>query len=228
MLDYTRAAVTLILEDFKKFAKAFKNASLVFTTAYFIYVLIARTGLFAANVVLASLFFIYTIFEFITFKKDPNVVKNVKQMVRKSYKWISLGIKLITLVALVYGIYNATTAMTPFSTITTTLMIVLWIFQVFLELLIQIVESKVVMVREGITKDVEELRKPLDGFKNIVKRVKREPLPPVPEKSKEMLRLEKRIEAIETEKKNKKKAKSKFLKTKKAKVEELPAPKAKK
>lgn len=212
MFDYSKAAFVVLLDDIKKFAKVFKTLSLVFTTGYFIYVLVTQSGFFIANIILASLFLIYTIFEFVVTKKD---IKKIKRVVKHSYSYITLGIKLMTLGAMIYGIYTATKAMTPISIIFTTLMIVLWIFQVLLEFFIQIMENKIDLIVVGLNKDYENLRKPIDGISNVFKRIKGQEIAPPVEKSKEIIRLEKKIQVLEEEKKQKKeqqKAEKKSLK----------------
>ena len=197
MLDYTKTAVNIILEDLRKFAKIVKTISLVFTTGYFIFVLVMRSGILIANIVLASLFFIYTIFELIATKKD---IKKIRKIVKKSFHWIKLSIKFLTLLAMIYGIYTATTGISDLSIIFVTLVIVLWIFQVLLELFIQIFENKMDLFIAGWNKDIEDIKRPITSIKNVFRRVKGEQLPPQPEKSKELLILEKRLEQTQVKK----------------------------
>lgn len=203
MIDYTKAAVLLILDDIKKFKKIFKLFSLVFTTGYFIYVLITQSGLLVANIILSILFLGYTIFEFVATKKD---IKRIKRVVRRSYSWITLGIKSLTLAAMIYGIYTATKAVSAITIILATLMIVFWVLQVFLELLIQIIENKVDLVVAAVHKDIENVKKPIDSIGNIFKKIRGQEIPPPPEKSKEIIRLEKKIQILEEEKKSRKQA----------------------
>lgn len=197
MLNYTKASISLILEDFKRYSRIFRTFSLVFTTLYFLYVLITRSGFLVANIILAVLFLGYTIFDIVTMNKD---LKKLKKIIQRTYSWLKLSINFITLIAVVYGIYTATTDVKPITTIFTTLMIVFWVFQVILELIIQILESKVDLLIAAINKDVENVMKPVDSIKNIFKKVKGEPLPPVKEKTKEIIRIEKRLDTIELEK----------------------------
>jgi len=201
MFKYTRASILLILDDVKKYSKIFKYGSLVFTTAYFIYALVMQTGNFIANIILATLFVGYTVFEFITAKMD---IKTAKRVVKRSYNWIKLGIKTFTLGAMIYGIYTATTNVSAISTILATLMIILWVLQVLLELVIEIVEDKIDLVVAGWNKDMEDMKKPVTAVGNVIKKVKGESIDPAPEKSKEVLLLEKKIKEIELKKKGKK------------------------
>ena len=193
--------MAIILEDIRKYAKMFKRFSLAFTTGYFVYVIAMQVGILAVNIVLALLFLTYTIFEFSTFKNDS---KQVKRLVRKSYKAINLTIRLITLGSMIYGIYAATREVSALSILFATLMIVLWVLQVFLEIFVHILENKVDLVIAGWNKDMEDVKKPITDIGRVVRKLKGEKLPPPPEKSKEIIRLEKKIEELEKEKKAKK------------------------
>ena len=70
MFKYTKASIELILEDIRRYCAIFKFGSLSFTSIYFIYALIARTGNFYTNLVLAIMFFAYTIFDLATQKRN--------------------------------------------------------------------------------------------------------------------------------------------------------------
>ena len=110
MLNYTKASIALILEDFKRYSRIFRTFSLVFTTLYFLYVLITQSGFLVANIILAVLFLGYTTFDIVTMKKD---IKKLKKIIQRTYNWLKLSINFITLIAVVYGIYTATTDVKP-------------------------------------------------------------------------------------------------------------------
>ena len=152
MFKYTKEAINLIVEDFKKYMNIFKYGSLIFTVAYFIYAISMRTGNLIANIVLASLFVAYTIFDFVTSKKE---IKEAKRIVKRGYKWSKLLIKTFTLGAMLYGIYTATTNVSAISTILATLMIILWVLQVLLEIVVEVIEDKVNIVIEAFKEDID-------------------------------------------------------------------------
>lgn len=197
MFDYTKASAAIISDDIKKYVKIFKNFSLVFTTCYFIFVIFTQTGVLAINITLALLFLMYSIFEFVTFTND---LKKIKKVVKKSYRAIMLSIKLFTLVAMIYGIYTATTDISAISILFAVLMVLFWVLQVFLELFVHVFENKFALFIAGYNKDMEDLKKPVTDLKKVVRRLKGEVIPPEPEKSKELVRLEKKIREIENEK----------------------------
>lgn len=190
MLDYTTTAIDIIKEDLKKFSRFVKIVSLVFTTGYFIFVLFLGTGNFVVNLVLASLFFIYTIYDLIFGKKSN---RSVKKIVKQTYKWTTLLIRFGSLVAMLYGIYTASSAV-PITIILSTLMIILWIFQVMLELFITIFNSKVELIMAAVKQDIDNVKKPITKIQNVIRRVKGEPIPETPPKTRGILQIEKKIE----------------------------------
>ena len=171
MFKYTRTAIDIIISDIKKFSTIFNYGSLIFTSAYFIYALVTKTGNFIANIILASLFVGYTIFYFITKSME---MKTAKKIVKRSYKWIKIVIKTFTLGAMIYGIYITTTNVTPISIILATLMIILYVLQILLELACEIVEDKKDLLVEAVAKDMEIVTRPVSAVGNFVKRIKGE------------------------------------------------------
>lgn len=212
MFKYTKEAIELVIEDIKKYSRIFKYGSLIFTTAYFIYALLSQTGNFIVNITLTSLFICYTIFDFATHKNKSHTARRI---VKRTYKWIRLGINAFTLGAMIYGIYTATTNVSPISIIFATLMIILWVIQIFLELVIEIIENKVDMLKNALTQDVEDIKKPFTAVGNVFKKLKGEEIKPAPKKSKGILRIEQRLKEKHEKKKSENKLKAFFSKNKK-------------
>ena len=200
MFKYTRTAIDIIISDIKKFSTIFNYGSLIFTSAYFIYALVTKTGNFIANIILASLFVGYTIFYFVTKSME---MKTAKKVVKRSYKWIKIVIKTFTLGAMIYGIYTATTNVTPISIILATLMIILYVLQILLELACEIVEDKKDLLVEAVAKDIEIVTRPVSAVGNFVKRMKGEEVV-IEEKepSRELKILEKRMAKNKLKKEN--------------------------
>lgn len=199
MFEYTRASIKVTLEALNRYAKIFKYGSLIFTSAYFGYALYTDTGIFILNAVLASLFVIYTLFDLITAR--INNIHTAKKIIKRSYGWVSLMLKLVSLGAMVYGIYSAATNVTAISTILATLMIILWVLQAFLELIIAVIEDKYDLILAGWKQDVDNIMKPKTKIDNFFKKMKGEPIPLPPEKSREIIILEKKIKEMELAKK---------------------------
>ena len=195
MFKYTREALSVIIEDIKKYCRFFKYGSLLFSIAYFVYSLFTKTGYFIANIILISLLSAYTIFDIITSKIN---IKYVKRYVKRSYKWINLSIKALTLGATLYGIYTATTHVSAFSTIIITLMIVLWLAQLLLEIAIEIIENKADLLINAYNQDIKDIKdtvkKPITFITNGFKKITGREIPPEEEKSKIIKKLDKRIE----------------------------------
>lgn len=171
MFKYTKAAVDIIIEDIKKYCNIFKYGSMIFTFAYFIYALYTNNGNVIVNIVLISLFFLYTVLDILTHNKD---FKLLKKIIRRSYKSIKLLTKTFSLGVMIYGIYMATTNVSPISIILATLMIILWVLQLLFEIVIEIFNDKKDLLIAGWNKDIENLKKPVTTVNNFIKKVKGE------------------------------------------------------
>ena len=147
-----------ILNDFKKLCKIFKYGSLVFTAVYFIVALILQIGNVIANSILATLFVAYTIFDFVASKKN---IKKTKKIVKRSYKWVKIAIRAFTLASMIYGIYIATTAVSAISIIIATLTIIMWVLQVMIEIVIEVIEDKWELLYQSIQKDIAGIKENL-------------------------------------------------------------------
>ena len=154
MFDYSRAAGQLILEDLKKWCHRFKTFFSIFTLIYLSYCLIMDVGIFYVNATLLVLYVIYTVCEFIAFKKQN---KKLKRVVSRGYKYARLALKTLTLGSTLYGIYIASTAVDGISLILATLTIILWVLQVLLEVVTVIVEPRVKLFVAGVMKDGKPL-----------------------------------------------------------------------
>ncbi|MDR0934773.1 MAG: hypothetical protein LBM03_00490 [Erysipelotrichaceae bacterium] len=204
MFKYTKAAIDLIVEDFKKYALVFKYCSLVISIGYFTFAILTKIGNFYANAILGVLFILYLIFEIITdsLKSKP---KKVKKIVRRTYKWTKIAVNMFSLAAAIYSIYTAVKNVSAISIILTTLMIIMWVLDVLLEIVVEILQSKYAYLIAGFNKDIEDIKKPIAApvkkAKDLFKKMKGEEIEPEPKKSKEIEILEKRINA--NKKKNK-------------------------
>jgi hypothetical protein len=163
MLDHSKAALALIQEDLKKWTKVFKIVFSIFSLLYLSYSFLVKNGNFYVNIILISLYSIYTFFELLTYKKD---MKKVKKIIARSYKWSTLFLKAFTLGTLLYGIYVGTRNVDGISMILTTLMIILWTLQVLLEILVTIIEPRIKLFTAGIMADL----KPVANVINFVKK----------------------------------------------------------
>ncbi len=191
MFKYTKASIELILEDIRKYGNIFRYGSLSFTSVYFIYALVAKTGNFYANLILAILFFSYTLFDFLTRKRN---VKKVKKVVQRSYSVVKFSIRAFTLGATIYGLYTASTNTNPISTVLTTLMIIMWVLQVLMELVGYVFEDKKDLLLAGINKDLENLKKPVTEVGNFFKKVSGQEVEEETPPSKEEQILERRVQ----------------------------------
>ena len=190
MLKYTKAAVTLVKDNLKLYAKIFKYSSLIFSLAFYIYSICTDTGNFIVNIILISLLGAYLAFETITFNRN---IIFIKKVVYKGVKWVKLVLKAFTISTTIYSIYLTSTHVNAVTIILTTLMIMMFIIQLIIEIVSLIVEHNIDYVLQAIHQDIEDMKKPVNNIKNVFRKMVGEEVIPEPKKSKKILKLEKRI-----------------------------------
>ena len=193
MFKYTKAALSLVIDNLKLYAKIFKYSSLIFSLAYYIYSLVTETGNTIVNIILISLIGTYIIFETITFNKN---LKLTKKIVNKSFRWIRLALKAFTLASTIYSVYLTSTHVNAIRIILTTLLLAVFIIQVIIEIVTIIVEHNAKFIIEGFAQDMQDIKKPVNDIKNVIRRIKGEEIIENTPKSKKVLKLEKRIQKI--------------------------------
>lgn len=190
---YTTAAVMLIVDDIKKIAVLTKYISLFFTLLYFAIVLALRQGNFIANIILASLFLIYTIFDLITFHQGKKH-KEKRKKARLAYKIITLLIKGALLGANMYGLYVASTNTSFFAFVSTAFALIVWIINISLEIAIFIIDRRLTLLKESISKDTETILQPVTNVRNFFRKLKGEEQIAPKERSKLFLKFKKKID----------------------------------
>lgn len=190
VFPYTREAIEIVLKSLKKYGVFFKYGSLIFATIYFTFVLITKTGNFYINIILAALFGLYTLFEFIT--RDFSRLKLTRRVIKKSYKGLRYSIRFFALGAMIYGVYMVATNVTLISVVLATLMIVMWILQIFIEVVVTVIEDKLDLILAGVDIDVENYTRPITAVTNVIKKVKGEDVEkPHPRTPEQLLLIEK-------------------------------------
>lgn len=202
MFKYTRAALNIIVDNIKLFAKIFKYGTLVLSFAYYVLAIIFQIGYLIPNIVLLSLIVLFGLFELITYNLD---IGKSKRIVKRIFNWSKILIKTTTLGLMIYGMYLATTDVHPFSIIIATLMIIFWILQVLLEIVSGVIESKIYLVKAAFEKDMEDIKKPITTVSNVIKVIKGEEIKKPCKTSREIEILEEKIKKDKQKKKQKNK-----------------------
>lgn len=194
MFKYTKAAIDIVIEDIRRYCNIFKYSSMVVTILYFIYALCSKRANFIVNIILLALFVVYALLDLFTNAKK---LKSLKKIIKKSYKGLKMATKGFSLFVMIYGIYGAATNVSAISIILATLMIIMWVLQLFLEIFIEIFENKKDLIVAGWNKDIENLRKPVSTVANFIKKVKGEEIcKPENENCKEIKIIENKIERL--------------------------------
>lgn len=173
-----------------------KTASLLFTLltqtvyiGYLIYAICTGRGSLTVNAVLLSVSVAYLIFFSVMEVRLGSMSRRERRLerrrvkgVKRAYKWIKLTAKTFNLAVLLYGIYVGSESATPISTIITTLMIIVWVLEVFFASASLLVEHLVRVLAEAIEEDTRVIKESvtapvrgvIGGFKRLFRRGGRE------------------------------------------------------
>ena len=149
MFDYTQAAFSKVLKDFKRLRTAITVFVHLFSIAYLVYALITDTGFLIANVALLALTASYFVF-FIIMETKQNKTR-MRKRVTDVYGWCKRLIKLPLLVIAVYGLALSKTDFDPIS-----FMMICWILEILFYFVIRFLEIEKNFIMDGLYKDVHQ------------------------------------------------------------------------
>ena len=154
MFDYTQAAFSKVLKDFKRLRTVITVFVHLFSIAYLIYALATQTGFLIANVALLALTASYFVF-FILMESRQNKTR-LRKRVADIYGWCKRLIKLPLLVIAVYGLALSKTDFDPISFMMTLFMIICWILEILFYFIIRFLEIEKNFLFDSVYKDVHQ------------------------------------------------------------------------
>ncbi|MBQ9714265.1 MAG: hypothetical protein IJV83_02970 [Clostridia bacterium] len=152
MFEYTGAALSKILRDFKRIRIGITVGVHLLSIVYLIYALATQTGFLIANIALLALTATYFVF-FLIMENKQNA-KKMKRRIKTIYGWCKRLIKLPILGIAVYGLALAQTDFDPISFLMTLLMIIGWILEFLFYFIIQLVEIEKAFLLDSLHKDL--------------------------------------------------------------------------
>lgn len=158
MFRYTKAALSIILNELKKWAKILDIIFSAIMLVYFAYICIMSVGIVYINIALLVAYAVYTIFRFSTAKKED------KKLAAKIYKLFTLSMRGITLASTLYAIYVAGGDANGIAIIMAVLTLLLWVMETLVRLITSIVESKKDLVVSAFYMDIEPIIKAHNFF----------------------------------------------------------------
>ena len=167
MFDYTQAAFSKVLKDFKRIRTVITVFVHLFSIAYLIYALVSQTGFLAANIALLALTASYFVFFLIMESKAS--AKKIKKRIKEVYGWCKRLIKLPLLVIAVYGLALSKTDFDPISFMMTLLMLICWVLEFLFYIIIRFLEIEKNLIMDGLYKDlhIEPRKIPFIGEKIV-------------------------------------------------------------
>ena len=157
MFDYTKGAISKIIDDLKRIS-LFANCALhIFQIVYLIYIIFAPMGIFAVNIVLLALCIAHLVFTIYKYKYD--VKKSTKKTVKRTYKWIKRGLKLLTLSVPVYGLFftmsQPLTKTSAISLIVLLFSLISWAIGLLFDIILIITERRFNLFLDALKMDTE-------------------------------------------------------------------------
>ena len=167
MFKYTRAALTSISKDFKKWSYIFNWILLFVSIGYYVFAICTNLGYLWINIVSLSLITLFTIFDTCTKHCDFNDKKRVIILV---YNWSRIILRAITLGLTIYSLYVSAETANPVSIILATLMIIFWILSVLIEISKDIIISRYHLIINAFEEDIADIKRPFESIGNTFKK----------------------------------------------------------
>lgn len=206
MFDHAQVALNIIVDDFKKILFFIGLFTQICYMAYLVNALAVGSGNLIVNVVLLVLSVAYFVFTILARekkqKKDKG--KTARKAAKIAYKYSKIALKLYPLAISIYGLYHASESPAFFSVLLLCFTLVGWILQIVLDLFLSVVGKRLSLLKDGLSMDVQEIKKPVDAVGNFFKKISGKEVETPEPLTTRQLRLKERVEAFRAEKKAKK------------------------
>ena len=165
MFDFTRNAIEKTIRDIKRIDLGVNILIQLLYIAYLIIAIATGSGFFAVNVTLLALSLIYMIFFIIVSKYGD---RKIKKLGKKIYKYSKYFLRIFTLGAAVTDLFVAENV-SAFDIIFVSLMVLVFIVQIFLEIAIFVLTFRVKSFIKAVKNDLN----PVSNIKKLFNREKK-------------------------------------------------------
>lgn len=154
MLDYTKAAFSKIISDFRKISNGIKITTQLLSIVYLIYALFTneKMPIRIANAVLLVLALGYFVFFFIVEMRKGR--KQLKRLVKEIYGWSKRSIKFLTIGITVYGLVISKIEFDPLSFLLVVLMVLGWALELLFYIIIKFLEAEKTFLFDAVKADL--------------------------------------------------------------------------
>ena len=155
LMDHTKAALDLILDDMRSWGMRFRIAFAAVTSLYMLYAILAPVGHVVLNSVLLALMLGYTVCAICLSqgKLGPRV------RVWLHYRWVRIALRAFALGTTLYGAYAALTELDGWALLISLLSVITWVLEVVIALLVTIAEPKIKLIYAGFLEDTRPINK---------------------------------------------------------------------
>lgn len=154
MIQNTVSAVQIVIDDLKRYIRAFKFIFVLFSAGMLIFQIVIKSGSTIVNWCLLGGLAVYYVLDAI-FKARKR--SNPPRAIKITYAWFKICLNALALASTIYTLYSATSMdkISPISIVLATLSIILFVIKVILEIVTEVVASKFALIKAGFAQDVE-------------------------------------------------------------------------
>ncbi len=173
MIDYTIAAFSKIIEDFKKLGFWFTVGVNLAYIGYLIYALASSRGELWVNIPLLVFSVVYLGFYLFatSFGKELDGRKSLKKTAAKIFKRAKQLMKFYTLAATLYSLTGVSQGADVLYILLTALQVMFFLLQIVVEIIMAIANKYADMVKTAIQMDYEQITKPVKSVTNFFKKM---------------------------------------------------------
>ena len=173
MLDYTIAAFSKIIEDFKKLGFWFIVGTNLAYIGYLIYAIATTRGELWVDIPLLVFSAVYLAFYLYAtrFGKELDGKKSLQKNSKKIFGWAKKLMKFYTLAATLYSLTGVSQGADVPYILLTAAQVMFFLLQIVIEIITALVNKYADMVKTAITMDVEQVTKPVKSVTNFFKKM---------------------------------------------------------
>jgi len=168
MLKHTMASLNIIKGELSLLSYIANIISAIFMIGYLILASVWGRGLLAVNIALCVLTAANLLTYLITRNRCGKKSKRVRKFVKHFYNISRIILNAIPLATLLYILAFTTEEVSRIETVLLPVLIIIWLFQVVLEISSLYIQSRFTLFVDGIEMDIENLIKPLLKVRNMI------------------------------------------------------------
>ena len=159
MFKHTRLFFKIVCHELSFMCFLLAQACSVAMLAYFVYAIVAGSGVFAINIALCTVIAINFIVSVFMRSVEKRGLKEVKRWIQHTCRITKLCINAVSLAGIIYAVVSTPHLISKINLVLLPLMIILWVLQALLEMITLYIESRIEVFFDARYKDNALFRK---------------------------------------------------------------------